>query len=599
MNEKLLERLNIDRNMNIDDLIEALGEKQFEYIEREQSASDEARKAELAKIIKDIDNEIEELKEKKRTLSSSIILDNTENTDFPTKSPVKKEEPREDYSEKIAEIKKKDAEKTAINTDKAAPVPESTPSQQKSGSQSKPSFTFNKKAPLSDSTMYDAKIFIRNKEYDKAFPICQKFSEKGDALAQYFLSLMYNSGNGTAADHDRAAFWLKKSAENGCPEAQLDHGKALVKNAGYDNSLLKEGLKYIGLAAESSSRCSLEALKEYVNTVLNRSPDKKALNTAMSYCNTIIEKSEDSYEKDLYENNKKKLKNMKKASRSSSSCGGSCFVSLLQLLAVGVVICIIGWAINNYSEKKEKQNREQQAASDTVSAEIVTEAALGERIIELHELEPIEEQCLTISSDKGYTTDNSIWDGAFVYRAGNGHDTAYAIYQIDGLFEKITFEATPWLGNGVFFKSSSADIMIVNAETNDIIYTQTIGYESGVVEIEADISGVNMLGIYVKKTSSGLGDLAYTFIRNVYIYPAGQAPENEGHSNETVYFISGNIRAGAGTEYDAILISDGTKEFIATGNSAAASDGSTWYEIYTDESRSQTGWCHSSIAVKK
>lgn len=277
---------------------------------------------------------------------------------------------------------------------------------------------------------------------------------------------------------------------------------------------------------------------------------------------------------------------------------GGCFSVIMKIFIfifiIIALICIFGKSLTGSSKKP---------AENTTSVEITEvtepEPVFGEEVIELHEILPTEVCRVTESASYGYVLNNVLWDGAFVYRAGNGDSFAYTIYQIDGLFEKISFRATPLLGHEDFFKSTTVDIMLINNETNDIVYSKTIDYYSEDVEIEADISGINSLKIYVNKTSSGLGDLGYTLIKDAYLYPVGyseDASQEETESAPAAYIVNGNIRTDAGTDFDLIQSADPTKEYASTGNSKTGTDGDTWYEIYLDDEKTQTGWVHSSIA---
>ncbi len=191
------------------------------------------------------------------------------------------------------------------------------------------------------------------------------------------------------------------------------------------------------------------------------------------------------------------------------SCGAVILIAICIYLIFVLVPTIIG-----YKNKVTSQS----SASVESAPVVITEppVVLGEETIELHDIEPVSEKLITRESESGYVFDGLFWNGAFVYRAGNGSDTAFAVYNIEGKFEKLTLKATPYAYDGNFTSSSTSEIIIINEETSDILATTELTSESGIVEIEADIAGVNMLGIYVNKTG---GMLAYTFIKDAYISP--------------------------------------------------------------------------------
>ncbi len=51
-----------------------------------------------------------------------------------------------------------------------------------------------------------------------------KKARQGDVEAQYKLGEMYNYGEGTEVDFNRAVYWYKKSADQGNPNAQYNLG---------------------------------------------------------------------------------------------------------------------------------------------------------------------------------------------------------------------------------------------------------------------------------------------------------------------------------------------------------------------------------------
>lgn len=56
-----------------------------------------------------------------------------------------------------------------------------------------------------------------------------------------------------------------------------------------------------------------------------------------------------------------------------------------------------------------------------------------------------------------------------------------------------------------------------------------------------------------------------------------------------------NIRAGIGTNHDIVKVSPEGTTFLATGEQDLAENGSTWYEIYLDEEKTQTGWASEKV----
>jgi len=56
--------------------------------------------------------------------------------------------------------------------------------------------------------------------YGQSFNDIKKSAEQGDAKAQFNLGTMYYNGEGTLIDKKQAAYWIKKSYENGFEKAK-------------------------------------------------------------------------------------------------------------------------------------------------------------------------------------------------------------------------------------------------------------------------------------------------------------------------------------------------------------------------------------------
>ena len=59
-----------------------------------------------------------------------------------------------------------------------------------------------------------------NEDYSRAFFLYRPLAENGDASAQYKLGLMYENGQGTKRDMEKAREWYEKAAANGDEEAK-------------------------------------------------------------------------------------------------------------------------------------------------------------------------------------------------------------------------------------------------------------------------------------------------------------------------------------------------------------------------------------------
>ena len=63
--------------------------------------------------------------------------------------------------------------------------------------------------------------YWHEENYKKAFTPCKEQAEQGDAEAQYNLAIMYDKGDGTEQDKQKAVYWYTKAAEQGYASAKI------------------------------------------------------------------------------------------------------------------------------------------------------------------------------------------------------------------------------------------------------------------------------------------------------------------------------------------------------------------------------------------
>lgn len=69
--------------------------------------------------------------------------------------------------------------------------------------------------------------------YDKALQTMLALAETADhEYAQYYLGVMYANGQGVKQSYEKAANWLRRSAEKGVPQAQYKLGELYAKGRG-------------------------------------------------------------------------------------------------------------------------------------------------------------------------------------------------------------------------------------------------------------------------------------------------------------------------------------------------------------------------------
>lgn len=123
-------------------------------------------------------------------------------------------------------------------------------------------------------------------------------------------------------DKDRGMFWLKKSAETGNAMGQFLYGSKLLATHGGDKEKIKEGFKYTGAAADQSDKdpkTALDAMQKYVDANMNKIGSKAEVKKAIGYCDKLKAAADDSFNKKIYDDTKKKLKDMLQADKRSGT----------------------------------------------------------------------------------------------------------------------------------------------------------------------------------------------------------------------------------------------------------------------------------------
>jgi TPR repeat protein len=78
----------------------------------------------------------------------------------------------------------------------------------------------------------EASAAYSNGDYKTAFLETKVPAEQGIAVAQFNLAVMYEKGQGTSQDDEKALFWYTKSAEQGNADAQFNLGNLYYEGLG-------------------------------------------------------------------------------------------------------------------------------------------------------------------------------------------------------------------------------------------------------------------------------------------------------------------------------------------------------------------------------
>ena len=163
--------------------------------------------------------------------------------------------------------------------------------------------------PVGDSKqqLQSGIVEYNNGNYNAAFSIFNDLAQKGNPEAEYYVSILFSKGLGTAPDNDKANFWLKKSADHRYVEAQFAYAMTLLSNRSGTDPLSKEGMRYLAKAADQDYQ---PALKQYVDIVLRGYHELPAIRSAIKYSSRLQALLSDQYEIDAYKKKEEQLKNL-------------------------------------------------------------------------------------------------------------------------------------------------------------------------------------------------------------------------------------------------------------------------------------------------
>ena len=97
--------------------------------------------------------------------------------------------------------------------------------------------------------------------YGAALQEFQPLAEHGNAIAQFFLGLMYYNGAGVVQDYPQAAAWYRKAADLGNPDAQFNLGMMYRNGQGVPQDW-SQAQKWFGLSALSGNVNAVNAKQE-------------------------------------------------------------------------------------------------------------------------------------------------------------------------------------------------------------------------------------------------------------------------------------------------------------------------------------------------
>lgn len=91
-------------------------------------------------------------------------------------------------------------------------------------------------APAGAGPLDEGLDAYRAKEYAKAVDLWRPLADKGDAVAQYRLGLLYAEGKGVEQNDATAFVWMQRAAIQGNADAQYDLGTSYFAGIGVEKS---------------------------------------------------------------------------------------------------------------------------------------------------------------------------------------------------------------------------------------------------------------------------------------------------------------------------------------------------------------------------
>ena len=92
---------------------------------------------------------------------------------------------------------------------------------------------FSTVAALATDTLEDAVLAYRRADYETALRIYRSMADRGLAVAQFNVGLMYDNGQGTSKNEEEATKWYRLAADQGRSDAQYQLGHMFYRHDNY------------------------------------------------------------------------------------------------------------------------------------------------------------------------------------------------------------------------------------------------------------------------------------------------------------------------------------------------------------------------------
>lgn len=346
MNKDLYEKLGIDSTLELKDLLEAIENKQGEYLQRAETASSEERKQELELLISKMDDEIDSLKKEIKAAKVSKKVENLKQADKEKKEKEKQAKELKQKREQEKQEQEKRKQQVAANkTNNPAPV--------------------NLRNMSNTSEQFQS---IINDYYDRFYPevisALKPMAEANDSSAQYVLGVMYQNGLGTKQDLDRAKFWLKKASDAGEYAASGVYSKCILQDSKSSDKEKKDAFKRLEIASNNNDYFAME---EYVDACLTGVGGTKEIGKAIGYCSTL----KDVKQELGFEVSKNILKRMKKEDNAQLKTSFNIKKILIRLLIILAIVAVVVLIIKKAKSSSNDISNSEKAIYSDVELQVV------------------------------------------------------------------------------------------------------------------------------------------------------------------------------------------------------------------------------------
>lgn len=135
--------------------------------------------------------------------------------------------------------------------------------------------------------------------------------------------------------------------------------------------------------------------------------------------------------------------------------------------------------------------------------------------VSLLEAKTYDEGLISRETAVQYNNFDKFWYNVLLFNCGNGNKEAYAVYELKGNYSTLSFDLLPYTYENYFGKKAAAEVKVINAETDEVLYTGKVNAGSEVQSVKADITNVKYLKITATVTK---GDKAYCIISDPWVY---------------------------------------------------------------------------------